>query len=44
MMNAWTGKVLRVNLSENSIKIEKLNSEFAKDYIGGRGPWGEIFC
>ena len=36
-MNAWTGKVLRVNLTKGSVEVEKLNYDFAKDYIGGRG-------
>ncbi len=36
-MYAWTGKVLRVNLSNGTIEVEKLNYQFAKDYLGGRG-------
>jgi aldehyde:ferredoxin oxidoreductase len=37
MMYGWIGKVLRVNLSEGTVKTEKLNEEWAKDYIGARG-------
>ncbi len=36
-MNAWTGKVLRVNLTKGLVEVEKLNFDFAKNYIGGRG-------
>jgi aldehyde:ferredoxin oxidoreductase len=34
---SWTGKILRVNLSEGSVKSEPLNMEWAKEYIGQRG-------
>src|SRR5512136_1918845 len=37
MMYGWIGKILRVNLTEGTVKIEKLNEEWAKDYIGNRG-------
>lgn len=36
-MNGWTEKLIRVNLSDKTIKIEKLNMDDAKLYIGGRG-------
>lgn len=36
-MYAWTGKVLRVDLATGIIKKEKLNKQWAKDYLGGRG-------
>lgn len=36
-MNGWTGKLIRVNLSDKSIKLEKLNMEDANLYLGGRG-------
>ena len=36
-MFGYNGKVLRINLSENSIKVEPLNLEVAQKYIGSRG-------
>ncbi|MGD9569401.1 MAG: aldehyde ferredoxin oxidoreductase family protein [Sedimentibacter sp.] len=36
-MKGYTGKLIRVNLTDKVIKIEKLNMDYAKDYIGGRG-------
>lgn len=36
-MNGWTEKLIRVNLSDGKISIEKLNMNDAKLYIGGRG-------
>ena len=34
---AWTQKILRVNLSDGSIKVEPLNMEWADQYLGQRG-------
>ncbi len=31
------GKILRVNLTERSVKVEELNEEIAKGFIGARG-------
>ncbi|WFA08769.1 aldehyde ferredoxin oxidoreductase family protein [Tissierella sp. Yu-01] len=36
-MKGWTGKLIRVNLTEKTIKVENLNMEDAKLYLGGRG-------
>ena len=36
-MNGWTGKLIRVNLSDSTIKLENLNMENAALYLGGRG-------
>lgn len=36
-MNGWMGNLIRVNLSDKTIKIEKLNMEDANLYLGGRG-------
>jgi aldehyde:ferredoxin oxidoreductase len=33
----WTKKILRVDLTNGSIKTEPLNMEWAKDYLGQRG-------
>ncbi|MEM3252174.1 MAG: aldehyde ferredoxin oxidoreductase family protein, partial [Thermoplasmata archaeon] len=37
MPGGYIGKILRVNLSNKNIKIEALNMDLAKQYIGGRG-------
>ncbi|HFE48093.1 MAG TPA: hypothetical protein ENJ21_02125, partial [Chromatiaceae bacterium] len=34
---AWTGKILRVNLSDGVITSEALNREWADQYLGQRG-------
>lgn len=34
---AWTGKILRVNLTVGTCKSEELNMQWARDYIGQRG-------
>ena len=34
---AWSGKILRVNLTQGSVKSEPLNMEWAKAFIGSRG-------
>ncbi|MBP1926178.1 aldehyde:ferredoxin oxidoreductase [Sedimentibacter acidaminivorans] len=36
-MNGWTEKLIRVNLCDGKISVEKLNMDDAKLYIGGRG-------
>lgn len=36
-MKGWMGKLIRVNLSDKTIKTEKLNMEDANLYLGGRG-------
>lgn len=36
-MKGYTGKLIRVNLTDKIIKVEKLNMDYAKDFIGGRG-------
>ncbi|HPQ96974.1 MAG TPA: aldehyde ferredoxin oxidoreductase N-terminal domain-containing protein, partial [Thiolinea sp.] len=33
----WTQKILRVNLTDGSVKSEPLNREWAHDYLGQRG-------
>ena len=34
---AWTGNVLRVNLTNGSVKSEPLNMQWAREYLGQRG-------
>jgi len=36
-MNGYAGKMLRINLSDSTIKVEPLDLEKAKKFIGGRG-------
>lgn len=36
-MHGYNGKILRINLKEKTIKVETLNVEEAKKFIGGRG-------
>ena len=33
----WAGKILRVNLTQGTIKSEPLNMQWAREYIGQRG-------
>ncbi len=37
MIGGYTGKILRVNLTDEEINIEPLNENYARKYIGGRG-------
>ena len=37
MVNCWTGKLLRVNLTEDTHSIEEIPESWLRDYIGGRG-------
>jgi aldehyde:ferredoxin oxidoreductase len=37
MMFAWHGKVLRVDLTHETVTIEDVNPQVARDFIGGRG-------
>lgn len=37
MGNGWMGKIIRVNLTDGTIKAEPLNMQDAKLYAGGRG-------
>jgi aldehyde:ferredoxin oxidoreductase len=36
-MNGWTGKILRVNLTDKTHKVESFDESFAVKWIGGRG-------
>jgi aldehyde:ferredoxin oxidoreductase len=36
-MNGWIGKMLRVDLTAQTVKEEPLDPQAARDYIGGRG-------
>lgn len=41
-MYGWTGKIIRVNLTDKKITLEDLNMEDAKLYLGGRGLASKI--
>jgi len=43
-MYGWTGKIIRVNLTEKKITVEDLNMDDAKLYLGGRGLGSKILC
>ncbi|MES9929676.1 MAG: aldehyde ferredoxin oxidoreductase N-terminal domain-containing protein, partial [Candidatus Thiodiazotropha sp. 6PDIVS] len=34
---AWSGKILRVNLTDGSCAVEPLNMQWAQEYLGQRG-------
>jgi aldehyde:ferredoxin oxidoreductase len=36
-MNGWTGKLLRVNLTNGTSRVEDIPQDWLRDYIGGRG-------
>ena len=36
-MRGYTEKIIRVDLTNKIIKIDKLNMDYAKEYLGGRG-------
>lgn len=42
-MYGWTGKLLRVNLSDGTIKTEPLNKKDAELYVGARGLGTKMF-
>src|SRR5262245_10462402 len=37
MSGGWTGKLLRVNLTDGSHRIEAIPTRWLRDFIGGRG-------
>lgn len=42
-MGGYTGKILRINLTEGKTRIEPLNMELARKYLSGRGLAGKMF-
>ena len=36
-MNGWAGRILRVNLTTGESKVEPIDEQWAREYIGGRG-------
>jgi len=43
MDKGWKGKLLRVDLTAGTCKVEALNEEWANDFIGGRGLGTKYF-
>ena len=43
MTTSYNGKILRVNLSDKSFKVESLDLELAKKFIGGRGLGTKLY-
>src|SRR5262245_50582299 len=46
-MGGWTGKLLRVNLTTGTSRVENIPPEWNRDYVGGRGVgdmylWKEV--
>lgn len=42
-MYGYVGKVLRINLSTKEVKVEDLDKDLARRYIGGRGLGSKMF-
>lgn len=42
-MNGWQGKLLRVDLTAGTCTTEKLNEQWAKEFLGGRGLGTKYF-
>jgi aldehyde:ferredoxin oxidoreductase len=36
-MAGWTGKLLRVNLTTGTIRVEEIPEQWRREYVGGRG-------
>ncbi|MEM3949058.1 MAG: aldehyde ferredoxin oxidoreductase N-terminal domain-containing protein, partial [Zestosphaera sp.] len=41
-MKGWWGRILRVNLSDNSVRVQEYPPEVAMGFIGGRGLAAKI--
>ena len=41
-MNGWTGRCLRVNLSENDFQTEEIPQELMERFLGGRGLGAKV--
>jgi len=41
---AWTGKILRVDLTNGTVSAEPLNREWAREYLGQRGLATKYLC
>ena len=44
MNKGWKGQLLRVDLTAGTCKIEALNEEWARTYLGGRGLASKYLC
>jgi aldehyde:ferredoxin oxidoreductase len=43
-MDAWIGRILRIDLTERDIAVEDLDPDLARDFFGGRGLGSKILC
>jgi len=43
MTTSYNGKILRINLSDKSCKVENLDLELAKKFVGGRGLGTKLY-
>ncbi|MDR3584153.1 MAG: aldehyde ferredoxin oxidoreductase N-terminal domain-containing protein [Desulfosporosinus sp.] len=43
-MGGYTGKILRINLTDRKTSNEPLNMEFARNYLSGRGLAGKMYA
>ena len=41
-MEAWMGKIIRVNLSYGDYQIEEIDPDYVRPYFGGRGLGSKI--
>jgi aldehyde:ferredoxin oxidoreductase len=44
MIKGFAGEIVRVNLSTGEVKKQKINEEWARLFIGGRGYGSKIIC
>ena len=44
MTYGYTGTIIRVNLSDQTIKKEPLNMKNASEYVGARGLGTKYYC
>jgi aldehyde:ferredoxin oxidoreductase len=42
MTDGWTGKRLRVNLSDGAVTVEEIDESYRKKWLGGRGFNSEL--
>ena len=42
MVDGWTGKRLRVNLSDGAVTVEEIDESYRKKWLGGRGFNSEL--
>jgi len=43
-MHGWTGNIATIDLDCGTVRQEKLPTEVARDFLGGRGLGASILC